>query len=98
MTDRHYSSQRKRGATAVDTVKPAQPTSDFVDTGSLNNDGITYNGVITVNNLEVGATWQYSISDDNGFVDGRPVSTKSNIGRSGGHPVLETKTVIVILY
>ncbi len=56
--------------TAVDTVKPAQPTFDFVDTGSLNNDGITNNGVITVNNLEVGATWQYSISGDNGFVDG----------------------------
>jgi hypothetical protein len=56
--------------TAVDTVKPAQPTFDFVDTGSLNNDGITNNGVITVNGLEVGATWQYSISGDNGFVDG----------------------------
>jgi hypothetical protein len=26
--------------------------------------------VTTVNNLEVGATWQYSISGDNGFVDG----------------------------
>jgi hypothetical protein len=26
--------------------------------------------VITVSGLEVGATWQYSISDDNGFVDG----------------------------
>ncbi len=55
--------------TAVDTVKPAQPTFDFVDTG-LDNDNITNNGVITVNNLEVGATWQYSISGDNGFVDG----------------------------
>ena len=51
-------------------VKPAQPTFDFVDTGSLNNDGITNNGVITVNGLEVGTTWQYSISGDNGFVDG----------------------------
>ena len=55
--------------TAVDIVKPAQPTFDFVDTG-LDNDNITNNGVITVNNLEVGATWQYSISGDNGFVDG----------------------------
>jgi hypothetical protein len=43
------------------TVKPAQPTFDFVGTGSLNNDGITNNGVITVNGLEVGATWQYSM-------------------------------------
>ena len=55
---------------AIDTVKPAQPTFDFVDTGSLNNDGITNNGVITINNLELNATWQYSISGDNGFVDG----------------------------
>jgi hypothetical protein len=40
------------------------------DTGSLNNDGITSNGVISINNLEVGATWQYSISGDNGFTNG----------------------------
>jgi hypothetical protein len=33
--------------TAVDIVKPAQPTFDFVDTG-LDNDNITNNGVITV--------------------------------------------------
>jgi hypothetical protein len=26
--------------------------------------------VITINNLEVGATWQYSISGDNGFTNG----------------------------
>jgi hypothetical protein len=26
--------------------------------------------LITINNLDVGATWQYSISGDNGFVDG----------------------------
>jgi hypothetical protein len=44
--------------TAVDTGKPAQPTFDFVDTGSLNNDGITNNGLITINNLEMNATWQ----------------------------------------
>jgi hypothetical protein len=37
--------------TAIDTVKPAQPTFDFVDRGSLNNDGITNNGLITINNL-----------------------------------------------
>ena len=56
--------------TAVDTVKPAQPTFDFVDTGLLNNDGITNNDLITVIGLEVGATWQYSISGDNGFTNG----------------------------
>ncbi|SHE22239.1 Flagellar hook-length control protein FliK [Bathymodiolus brooksi thiotrophic gill symbiont] len=56
--------------TAIDTVKPAQPAFSFEDTGLLNNDGISNNGVITINNLEVNATWQYSISGDNGFVDG----------------------------
>jgi hypothetical protein len=56
--------------TAVDTVKPAQPTFTLEDTGLLDSDGITNNGVFTVNGLEVGTTWQYSISGDNGFVDG----------------------------
>ena len=56
--------------TAIDTVKPAQPAFSLEDTGLLNNDGISNNGVITINNLEVNATWQYSISGDNGFVDG----------------------------
>jgi hypothetical protein len=45
-----------------------RPIFDFVDTGLLNNDGITNNSLITAYDLEVGATWQYSISDDNGFV------------------------------
>ncbi len=56
--------------TTIDTGKPAQPTFTLVDTGSLNNDGITSNGLITVNGLEAGATWQYSISGDNNFVNG----------------------------
>jgi hypothetical protein len=46
------------------------PTFDFVDTGLLDNDGVTSNGLITVNGLESGATWQYSSSGDDGFVDG----------------------------
>jgi hypothetical protein len=50
--------------TTIDIGKPAQPTFDFVDTGLLDSDGITNNGVITVNGLEVGTTWQYSISGD----------------------------------
>jgi hypothetical protein len=56
--------------TTIDIGKPAQPTFDFVDTGLLDNDGVTSNGLITVNGLETGATWQYSISGDDGFVDG----------------------------
>jgi hypothetical protein len=49
------------------------PISETLPTASVcltKNDGITNNGLITVNGLEVGATWQYSISGDNGFVDG----------------------------
>jgi hypothetical protein len=61
--------------TTIDTVKPDQPVYSLEDTGSLNNDGITNNGVITINNLEVGATWQYSISGDT-VVAG----CKSNVG------------------
>jgi hypothetical protein len=38
--------------TTIDTVKPDQPVYSLEDTGSLNNDGITSNGVITINNLE----------------------------------------------
>jgi hypothetical protein len=53
----------------IDTVKPDRPIFDFVDTGLLNNDGITNNSLITAYDLEVGATWQYSISSD-GFVNG----------------------------
>jgi hypothetical protein len=52
-----------------DITKPVKPTFDLVDTGLSDNDGITNNGVITVNNLEVGATWEYSING-NGFVNG----------------------------
>jgi hypothetical protein len=56
--------------TSVDIIQPNNPAFNFVDTGLSNNDGITSNGLITVNGLEVGATWQYSVSGDNGFVNG----------------------------
>jgi hypothetical protein len=56
--------------TTIDTGKPAQPEFTLVDTGLSDNDGITSNGLITVNGLVVGATWQYSVSGDNGFVNG----------------------------
>jgi hypothetical protein len=49
-------------AITVDRGKPAQPEFILEDTGLLNNDGITNNGVITINNLEVGVTWQYSVN------------------------------------
>ncbi len=56
--------------TEINTVKPAQPEFTLEDTGLADNDGITSNGVITISNLELNATWQYSISGDNGFIDG----------------------------
>jgi hypothetical protein len=57
-------------AITVDRDKPAQPAFSFEDTGSLNNDGITSNGVITISNLESNATWQYSVNGGNDFIDG----------------------------
>ena len=78
----------------VDTIKPAQPTFTFTDTGSLDNDGITNNNVITVNNLEVGATWQYSISGDNGFVDG----TGNNFTIDCLSPFLLTLSIVCPLF
>ena len=56
--------------TEINTVKPAQPEFTLEDTGLADNDGITSNGMITISNLESNATWQYSISGDNGFIDG----------------------------
>jgi hypothetical protein len=40
-------------AITVDRGKPAQPEFTLEDTGSLNNDGITNNGVITPERLTV---------------------------------------------
>ena len=57
--------------TAIDTVKPAQPTFDFVDTGSLNNDGITNNGLITLRNN----SWQSQFVGD--FSMGNIISIKT---------------------
>ncbi|CAC9606802.1 hypothetical protein [uncultured Gammaproteobacteria bacterium] len=55
---------------AVNIGKPVQPRFSFVDdTGLFDNDGITNNGMITINNLEVNATWQYSING-NDFING----------------------------
>jgi hypothetical protein len=44
-------------------------TFDFEDTGLLNNDGVTSNGVITVSDLEVGSTWKYTTNGSD-FQDG----------------------------
>jgi hypothetical protein len=52
---------------------------DNATTGLLDNDGVTSNGLITVNGLETGATWQYSISGDDGFVDGTGSSSATSV-------------------
>ncbi len=52
-----------------DITKPVKPTFDFEDTGLLNNDGVTSNGVITVSDLEVGSTWKYTTNGSD-FQDG----------------------------
>jgi hypothetical protein len=62
----------------IGTIKPAKPTFSFVDTGLLDNDGITNNGVIIVSGLKAGATWEYSISGDNGFTRGTGSFTLAN--------------------
>jgi hypothetical protein len=41
--------------------KSVNTNTFFIDTGSSNSDGITNNNTITINDLEVGETWQYSI-------------------------------------
>ncbi len=57
------------------TRKPIAPTiALFEDTG-VDNDGITNNGVITVSNLEDGATWQYSTNDGASFTQGGAISS-----------------------
>jgi hypothetical protein len=46
----------------IDTVPPSTGSIALTaDTGSSSSDGITYNGEITVNGLESGSTWEYSI-------------------------------------
>jgi len=40
------------------------------DTGDLDDDGITYDGLINVTGLEAGATWQYSINGGTTWLDG----------------------------
>ena len=47
-------------------------TISFVDTtvNGTNNDGITYNNVLTVNNIEAGASWYYSIDGGDNWTKG----------------------------
>jgi len=52
-------------AFTLDTGRPAAPTPVLrLDSGALANDGITTDGTVRIDNLEPGATWEYSL--DNG--------------------------------
>ncbi|CAB5497570.1 hypothetical protein THERMOT_710, partial [Bathymodiolus thermophilus thioautotrophic gill symbiont] len=53
----------------LDTNSPT-PIFKLADTGSSDNDGITNNNTITVEKLEPGATWQYSVDGGTNFIDG----------------------------
>ena len=48
----------------VDTTLPVAPSMTFADTGVLNNDAKTNNGIVTLGDLETNASWQYTT--DNG--------------------------------
>lgn len=52
-------------AFTLDTGRPPAPTPALrLDSGALANDGITTDGTVRIDNLESGATWEYSL--DNG--------------------------------
>ncbi|CAB5503515.1 BspA family leucine-rich repeat surface protein, partial [Bathymodiolus thermophilus thioautotrophic gill symbiont] len=53
----------------LDTNSPT-PVFKLTDTGSSDNDDITNNNTITVEKLEPGATWQYSVDGGTNFIDG----------------------------
>jgi len=44
------------------------------DTGSSNSDGISRDGIVTVSNLEAGATWQYSTDGGTNWTNGSGTS------------------------
>ncbi|CAB5501490.1 hypothetical protein THERMOS_1396 [Bathymodiolus thermophilus thioautotrophic gill symbiont] len=62
--------QGKGTAVTINKIVPATPTLNFTDTGSVNDDGITNNGIITVGDLESDTTWQYSINGGVNFTNG----------------------------
>ncbi|OJA03595.1 FG-GAP repeat protein, partial [Bathymodiolus thermophilus thioautotrophic gill symbiont] len=62
--------QGKATAVTINKIVPATPTLNFTDTGSVNDDGITNNGIITVGDLESDTTWQYSINGGVNFTNG----------------------------
>jgi hypothetical protein len=71
----------------VDIVKPVQPEFSFVDTGRLDNDGITRNGMITISNLEADVTWEYSTDSGTSFTNGINSSFMLNEGTYGTNAI-----------
>ncbi|CAB5499863.1 hypothetical protein formerly called flagellar hook-length control protein FliK, partial [Bathymodiolus thermophilus thioautotrophic gill symbiont] len=61
--------------TKIDITQPAQPTFTLTnDTGVLNSDGVTNNGMMTVAGLESDATWQYSTNGGTNWTNGTGTS------------------------
>lgn len=63
------------GGTPADTTPPAAPTIALqTDTGGSNSDRVTSNGVVTVGNLETGATWEFSTNGGTSWTAGSGTS------------------------
>ncbi len=63
------------GSFTVDTIAAVAPSLSLVDTGSSPMDRITNNTLISVNDVETDATWQYSIDYGNSWSTSQLAST-----------------------
>ena len=63
-----------------DSVAPNAESLSITDTGASAIDGITNNGVVTVGNIETGATWQYSTNSGSTWTAGTGTSFTLSAG------------------
>ena len=61
----------------IDTIAAAAPSLFLVDTGSSSSDRITNSMIISIDGVESGATWQYSIDSGFSWSIAQPSSTTS---------------------
>jgi hypothetical protein len=87
LSDNDNSITHSSSTIMVDIVKPVQPEFSFVDTGRLDNDGITRNGMITISNLEADVTWEYSTDSGTSFTNGINSSFMLNEGTYGTNAI-----------
>src|SRR5699024_9030392 len=77
----------------IDITPPDAPTLELAeDTGSDDSDGITSNGTVTVDNLEDGATWEYSTDGGTTWDDGTGTSFELPEGEYADGKVLARQT------